>query len=89
MNLNESFGKEFDALSADSNRLMDYVTEIRHKIADIPAITDLNVCHDLEIEYGNLGEYTRLLGETFFKLSQLYHYTRLVNTAVLEEKNGN
>ena len=85
MNINESFGKEFDALSSESNRLMDYVTEIRNKINDIPAITDLNVCHDLEIEYGNLGEYTRLLGDTFFKLSQMYHYVRLVNKSVLEE----
>jgi len=86
MNLNESFGKEFEALSAESNQLMSYVTEIRNKIDGIPKITDLNICHDLEKEYGNLGEYTRLLGDTFFKLSQIYHYVRLVNKVALDEQ---
>jgi hypothetical protein len=84
--MNESFGKEFDALSVESNQLMDYVTQIRNKISDIPAITDLNVCLELEKEYFNLGEYTRLLGDTFFKLSQMYHYVRLVNKVTLDEQ---
>jgi len=86
MDMNESFGKEFDALSVESNQLMAYVTEIRNKINDIPQITDLNVCLELEKEYGNLGEYTRLLGDTFFKLSQMYHYVRLINKVALDEQ---
>ena len=86
MNINESFGKEFDSLSAESNQLMNYVTEIRNKINDIPRITDLNVCFELEKKYAKLGEYTRLLGDTFFKLSQMYHYVKLVNKAVLDEQ---
>lgn len=45
------------------------------------------MCQDLEAKYTELGEYTKLLGESFFKFSQLYHYAKLVNEVLLEKSD--
>ena len=88
MNMNESFGEEYDKLVENSNMIWNCCLEIKNTINDTPKSDNLVVmCQDLEAKYTELGEYTNLLGESFFKLSQLYHCAKLVNEVYLEKSD--
>ena len=79
MNLNEIFGEEFDKIRQEEIMMIKNIKSIRKHIGEIPPITDLTICKKLENEYLLMHEYTSLLANTYMKLSQLYHYTKLIN----------
>jgi hypothetical protein len=85
MGINNAMGKEWENIGADIFSLDKCLSEIKQTITDIPAITDLEICKQLEKEYGNLAEYTFLLATAYLKMSQMYHYTRVINESALDE----
>ena len=87
MDLNEIFGKEFNKIRQEEIAIRKSIADIQECINQIPPITDLVICKRLENEYQNLYEYTMLLANTYMKLSQLYHYTELINRQSLDAQN--
>jgi len=87
MNLNKSFAEEFDKICQEEATMMKNIKSIRKYIGELPPLTNLNVCKKLEDEHLRMYEYTTLLANTYMKLSQLYHYTRLINEQILDDQN--
>jgi hypothetical protein len=85
MTINESYKNEFDRLNAEGMMLDKNIHEISKTISEMPPLTDLKICKQLENEYYHLYEYYSLLAETSLKVSQLYRYTHIMNQSWEEE----
>jgi hypothetical protein len=87
MNLSDMFGIEYNKISEEIKTTIDNMHEIQQHIITTPPLTDLTICKTLENEYKYLTDYTFLLSTLYMKMSQLYHYTRLVNESIVNKKD--
>jgi hypothetical protein len=85
MDSNKIFNKDFDNVCSEVKIIEENRISILKCISQIPPLTNLEICKNLEDEYWNLYEYTMLLANAYMKVSQLYHYVKLINEQALND----
>jgi hypothetical protein len=84
--LNESFGIEFDKLKKSADKTYNELSASIKNMQEIPSITDLNVCKQLEKAHFDIYINAIALSDTAMRLSQLYHYIYVVNKSLTPEE---
>jgi len=85
MDLNDVFSKEFKELQVEANKGFDELLASIKNMQDIPSITDLSICQQLEHAHFCIYINAIRVSNTAQKLSQLYHYVYLLNSGITKE----
>jgi hypothetical protein len=84
--LNAIFHEEFIKLQENANKKYAELIASIVSMHEIPEITDLEVCKQLEKAHFDIYINTLALSDTAMRLSQMYHYIYLVNKEVKPEQ---
>ena len=82
--LNEEFSKEFNTLAEKGNNYWVELFEIQKQIAAIPALSNLEICKQLEEVYQEAYLRAMKVAEISLKISSLYRDIRIVSNVIYE-----
>ena len=86
LDLREPFGKEFDVLSEEANKVFGELFASLKNMQEIPPITNLDISEQLEHAHFCIYVNAMNVSQVALRLSQMYHYNSLIMDAI-EKQN--